>query len=85
MAKRIENGETKPTHEEIAQRARLIYERGGRVPGHDLDNWLQAETELQEARKSSSTSRPERREPVSMPGRPMAPGGASRETSSRTQ
>ena len=37
---------TRPTHEEIAARAQEIYLESGRKPGHDLDNWLQAEYEL---------------------------------------
>ncbi len=52
MAKRLDNGNGKPTHEEIAQRARAIYEAGGRVPGRDLENWLAAESELMNARKT---------------------------------
>jgi len=37
-----------PTHEEIELRAYEIYlERGG-APGNDLENWLQAESELLE-------------------------------------
>lgn len=30
----------------ISQRARELYERGGRLPGHDLENWCQAEAEI---------------------------------------
>ncbi len=41
------------SHEEIAERARAIYEQSGRVPGRDLQNWLMAETQLREARKSA--------------------------------
>jgi hypothetical protein len=37
----------KPNHEEIWLRAYEIYlERGG-LPGHELDDWLQAERELE--------------------------------------
>jgi len=36
----------KPTHEEIAQRAYAIFEQNGRAPGRDLENWMQAEKEL---------------------------------------
>jgi hypothetical protein len=37
----------KPNHEEIRLRAYEIYlERGG-LPGHELDDWLQAERELE--------------------------------------
>ncbi len=37
---------SRPTHEEIAQRARAIYEQSGRIPGRDLENWLAAEAQL---------------------------------------
>lgn len=35
-----------PTHEQIAQRAQEIYVERGAKPGHELDDWLQAEYEL---------------------------------------
>ena len=38
-----------PNHDEIGRRAYEIYlERGG-VPGHELENWLQAEGEIESA------------------------------------
>ena len=46
-----------PTSEEIRQRAFEIYIERGRIHGCDLDDWMQAERELQEKiqrdRKSS--------------------------------
>jgi Protein of unknown function (DUF2934) len=46
-----------PTSEEIRQRAFEIYIERGRIQGCDLDDWMQAERELQEKiqrdRKSS--------------------------------
>lgn len=36
----------RPTHQEIAARAYQIYLERGRVDGHDVDDWLQAEYEL---------------------------------------
>lgn len=33
-------------HEAIRRRAEEIYIRNGRVPGHDLENWAQAEKEI---------------------------------------
>jgi hypothetical protein len=33
-------------NEEIAQRAYAIYEQRGRLPGSELDDWLQAERDL---------------------------------------
>jgi len=35
-----------PTHEEIARRAYRLWERRGRVDGHDHDDWVIAENEL---------------------------------------
>ena len=36
----------RPSDEEIARRAYEIYEREGRQPGRELQNWLAAEEEL---------------------------------------
>jgi len=36
----------RPTHQEIAARAYQIYLERGRLEGHDIDDWLQAEYEL---------------------------------------
>jgi hypothetical protein len=33
-------------HEAIRQRAEEIYERNGKVPGRDIENWIQAEREI---------------------------------------
>ena len=33
-------------HDEITRRAFSIFEDNGHIPGHDLDHWLQAESEL---------------------------------------
>ena len=35
-----------PTHQEIAARAYQLYVERGRLPGHEMDDWLQAEYEL---------------------------------------
>lgn len=37
--------------EEIAKRAHEIYLRRGGAHGHDIDDWLQAEHELQQERQ----------------------------------
>jgi hypothetical protein len=66
MAKQLNGSNSKPTHEEIAQRARAIYEQKGRVPGHDLENWLEAEAQLNAGRKTSSESRPAARPPAKL-------------------
>lgn len=39
-----------PTHSEIAPRAYKLFERRGRDHGRDVDDWLQAERELMDAR-----------------------------------
>jgi len=35
-----------PSPEQIAARAYQIYLERGRIPGHEMDDWLQAEYEL---------------------------------------
>jgi len=35
-----------PTHDGIAKRAYELFLARGQVPGHDVDDWLQAEYEL---------------------------------------
>lgn len=35
-----------PTQGQIAARAHALYEASGCLPGRDLENWFQAETEL---------------------------------------
>ena len=47
----------KPTHEEIAERARALYEKSGRQAGHDVENWLAAEAQLQAERHMSTDPR----------------------------
>jgi hypothetical protein len=39
-------GTASATDEQIARRAYEIYEREGRQPGRELENWLRAEAEL---------------------------------------
>jgi Protein of unknown function (DUF2934) len=39
--------------EKIAWRAYQLYEKGGRVNGNDMDNWLRAEREILEERPSA--------------------------------
>jgi hypothetical protein len=46
-----------PTIDEIAQRAYEIFVARGEEPGHDLDDWLQAESELL---RESAVRRPTR-------------------------
>jgi hypothetical protein len=44
----------KPTHEETALRAYLIWEQSGRQPDQEMANWLKAETELGAARQEDA-------------------------------
>jgi hypothetical protein len=46
MAKKLDQTSSRPTHEEIAQRAYAIFEQQGRPPGRELEHWLQAEAQL---------------------------------------
>ncbi len=39
-------GAAQPSFEDVSRRAFEIWERSGRPHGHDLENWLQAESEL---------------------------------------
>jgi hypothetical protein len=41
---------TVPTSEEISARAKAIWEAGGRKPGRDEQNWLEAERQLRKER-----------------------------------
>src|SRR6266436_7211912 len=56
MSKHSTNSHLRPTHEEIAAVAYSIFEKNGRIPGRDTENWLQAETELMAARQMSVAS-----------------------------
>jgi hypothetical protein len=70
---------TPPGQDEIAQRAYELFLQRGSVPGHETDDWLQAEAELS-ARGGESdgqerqTATPESRESTS---RRREPGSAS--------
>lgn len=41
-----------PTEDEIRQRAFELYEARGREPGHDVEDWQQAERELRQAKRT---------------------------------
>ena len=47
--------------EKIRLRAYELYEQRGRIDGHALDDWLQAETEVLGAKKQGSKSKQVRR------------------------
>jgi hypothetical protein len=38
-----------PNHDEIRRRAYEIYQERGGLPGHELEDWLQAESEFESA------------------------------------
>jgi len=57
MAKELGKLNGQPTHEEIAQRAYALFERNGKLPGHEMENWLQAEAQLMADRKHAVESR----------------------------
>lgn len=42
----VTRGTSGPSFQEVSRRAFEIWERNGRLPGRDLENWLQAEDEL---------------------------------------
>ncbi len=45
---------TTMTDRDIARRAYELYDKRGREHGHDLDDWLQAEREMQDALSSTA-------------------------------
>lgn len=49
-----------PIHEAIARRAYELFLARGGQPGHELDDWLQAERELIEAAPRSADSSPQK-------------------------
>ncbi len=57
MAKISKHTDSKPTQQEIAERAREIYEQSGRIPDRDLENWLAAEAQLTGGRSVAKPAR----------------------------
>lgn len=51
MAKKLTKPESRPTQEEIAQRAYEIFVQRGRPQGRDLEHWLEAEAQLVSSRQ----------------------------------
>jgi len=39
------------THDEVARRAYELYQARGKEPGHELDDWIQAEQEISQHRQ----------------------------------
>jgi len=46
---------TSQIQEQIRARAYQLYERRGKIEGHDVEDWLQAEAELLPSSKSSQS------------------------------
>jgi Protein of unknown function (DUF2934) len=74
------SSEGRPSDEEISQRAYELYLQRGSLPGHETDDWLQAEAELIEARRNAE----EAFNPGSTPGA-GAPAPESRRNSTRRE
>jgi hypothetical protein len=67
------------TDDEIARRAYELYEAGGRVHGHDLDDWLQAERDLRGGvtdRETFTVARVQRSHPEG-PGSSVSDGASA--------
>jgi len=75
MLKQLTDSTHRPTHEEIARVAYAIFEKNGKIPGKDQENWLKAEAQLMAARRASqqrqAASTPAK-STISTPSRPAA-------------
>ena len=67
-------GGPQPSQEEIAQRAYELYLQRGSVPGHETDDWLQAEAEL------SAEAAPSEQRDEAQTARRTAAGTSRRDT-----
>jgi len=47
-----------PMEQQIQQRAYEVYEQRGRTDGYDLDDWLQAESEIKGRQAKAATASP---------------------------
>jgi hypothetical protein len=45
-----------PIEQQIQQRAYELYEQRGRTHGHELDDWLQAESEIKGTRANATAA-----------------------------
>jgi hypothetical protein len=57
----------KATHDQIALQAYCLWQKAGCQQGHDLDYWLAAEKQLQDASRLSVQQRPIAGDPVQTP------------------
>jgi hypothetical protein len=72
-------GGPQPSQEEIAQRAYELYLQRGSVPGHETDDWLQAEAEL-----SAEATQGEQRDET-QPARRSGTGASRRDTAAASR
>jgi hypothetical protein len=72
MAKISKSNEIRPTQQQIAERARQIYEESGCIPGRDMENWLAAEAQLCGTPNRSTMVRPQVKNGHGAANRPMA-------------
>ncbi|MFZ0707270.1 MAG: DUF2934 domain-containing protein [Candidatus Korobacteraceae bacterium] len=56
----LDQGSVELTEEYIRLRAYQIYEQRGRQAGHDVDDWLQAETEILGKKPNASEDQKEK-------------------------
>ena len=68
-----------PSQDEIAQRAYELYLQRGSVPGHETDDWLQAEAEL-----LAEAAQSEQREEA-QPARRSGTGASRRENAASSR
>ena len=54
MAKQLDQ-QIRPSHDEISRRAYELFEKSGRIPGKDVENWLKAEQQLMADRRTPAT------------------------------
>jgi hypothetical protein len=89
MAKSKASGaDARPSDDEISARAYELFLQRGSVPGHENDDWLQAEAELIEARRSAQaafggTVDQSASQPASQPSTTDADSGEGRKANSR--
>lgn len=84
MAKSKSAGaDARPSDEEISQRAYELYLQRGSVPGHETDDWLQAEAELIEARRNAQAAFGQANPQALSAGGSSDPAGDARKTNGR--
>jgi hypothetical protein len=86
MAKSKSSGaDARPSDDEIAARAYELYLQRGSVPGHETDDWLQAEAELIEARRNAEAAFGAGQSDQSTVGTGSTPDAQSRKANGRRE